>query len=164
MARSSTPGKKGCHATWKLDLYAPTTDNGTSTRLPSVPGPLQCLHKETGGSEQQWLRLRTTGLSTKQPVASAQLSLLSRSSWKRCDIGAKRQSPKINPSKAQALWCTLNNKAVGQAMPGVSFKWRSHKTHEQSQIPRDPLRQNAYIRTRRRSNQQNSGTRKDCPR
>ena len=44
------------------------------------------------------------------------------------------------------------------------LQWRSHKTHEQSQIPRDPLRQNAYIRTRRRSNQQNSGTRKDCPR
>ena len=36
MARSSTPGKKGCHATWKLDLYAPTTDNGTSTRPPSA--------------------------------------------------------------------------------------------------------------------------------
>ena len=28
---------------------------------------------------------------------------------------------KISPSKAQALWCTLNNKAVGQAMPAVSF-------------------------------------------
>ena len=27
----------------------------------------------------------------------------------------------INPSKPQALWCTLNNKAVGQAMPAVSF-------------------------------------------
>ena len=27
----------------------------------------------------------------------------------------------INPSKAQALWYTLNNKAVGQAMPVVSF-------------------------------------------
>ena len=27
----------------------------------------------------------------------------------------------INPSKAQALWCTLNNKTVGQAMPTVSF-------------------------------------------
>ena len=27
----------------------------------------------------------------------------------------------INPSKAQALWCTLNNKVVGQAMPAVSF-------------------------------------------
>ena len=31
------------------------------------------------------------------------------------------QETKINPRKAQALWCTLNNKAVGQAMPAVSF-------------------------------------------
>ena len=56
MACCSTPGKKGCHATWKLDLHAPTTDNGTSTRLPSVPSPLQCLHKGTGGSEQKWFK------------------------------------------------------------------------------------------------------------
>ena len=56
MAHSSTPGKKGCHATWKLNLHAPTTDNGTSTRLPPVPSPLQCLHKGTGGSEQQWFK------------------------------------------------------------------------------------------------------------
>ena len=41
---------------WKLDFHAPTTDNGTSTRLPSVPGPLQCLQKGTGGSEQQWVK------------------------------------------------------------------------------------------------------------
>ena len=54
MACSSTPGKEGCHATWKLYPIAATTDNGTSTRLPSVPSPLQCLHKGTGGSEQQW--------------------------------------------------------------------------------------------------------------
>ena len=27
----------------------------------------------------------------------------------------------ISPSKVQALWCTLNSKAVGQAMPAVSF-------------------------------------------
>ena len=27
----------------------------------------------------------------------------------------------MNPSKAQAPWCTLNNKAIGQAMPAVSF-------------------------------------------
>ena len=26
----------------------------------------------------------------------------------------------INPSKAQALWCILNNKEVGQTMPAVS--------------------------------------------
>ena len=55
MAHSSTPGKKGCHATWKLDLHAPTTYTGTSTKLPPVPNPLQRLYKGTGGSEQQWL-------------------------------------------------------------------------------------------------------------
>ena len=27
----------------------------------------------------------------------------------------------ISPSKAQALWCTISNKVVGQAMPAVSF-------------------------------------------
>ena len=37
MARSSTPGKKGCHATWKLHLHVPTTDNGTPTMLPLSP-------------------------------------------------------------------------------------------------------------------------------
>ena len=31
----------------------------------------------------------------------------------------------INLSKAQALWCTLNNKAVGQAMPAVSFNGKA---------------------------------------
>ena len=56
MARSNTPGKKGHHATWKFDLLAPTTDNGTFTRLPSVPSPLQCLHKGSGRSEQQWYK------------------------------------------------------------------------------------------------------------
>ena len=40
MARSSTLGKKGCHATWKLDLHAPTNDNGAFTSSPP-PSPLQ---------------------------------------------------------------------------------------------------------------------------
>ena len=44
----------------------------------------------------------------------------------------------INPGKAQALWCTLNNKAVGQAMPTVSFN--GHRTQEHPQIHRDQLR------------------------
>ena len=52
----STPGKKGFQATWKLDLHVPKTDNGTSTRLAPVPCPLQCLHKGTGRSEQQWFK------------------------------------------------------------------------------------------------------------
>ena len=43
MARNGTPGKKGRH----------TTDNGSSTRLLSVPSPLL---KGTVESEQQWLK------------------------------------------------------------------------------------------------------------
>ena len=32
------------------------------------------------------------------------------------------------------------------------LQWRSHRTHEQSQIPRDPLRQNAYVQDTGRLN------------
>ena len=45
------------------------------------------------------LTLVEEGLSTKHPVTSAQQSLLSRSSWKRCHIGAKRQSPKSTQAR-----------------------------------------------------------------
>ena len=55
MAGSSTPGQKGRHVTWELDLHHPITDDGTSTRHPPVPCPLQCLHKGTCGSDQQLL-------------------------------------------------------------------------------------------------------------
>ena len=33
----------------------------------------------------------------------------------------QKTESEISQGKAQALWCTLNNKAVGQAMPAVSF-------------------------------------------
>ena len=122
---AALPGKKGCHATWKLDLHAPTTDSGTSTRLPSVPCPLQCLHKGTGGSEQQFssrvLTLADDGLIYKTAsdistaVTAVQEQLEKVSHW------CQETESKINPRKAQTLWCTLNNKAVGQAMPAVSF-------------------------------------------
>ena len=41
MARSSTPGKKGRLATWKLELYVPRTDYGayTSPPPPTFPTP-----------------------------------------------------------------------------------------------------------------------------
>ena len=89
---------------------------------------------------------------------AAQQSLLSKSSWKRCHIGAKKQS-EINPSKAQALWCTLNNKAVGQAMPAVSFNGEAIETHEQSPDTSGST-STECLRTRRRSDQQNSGAKK----
>ena len=55
MARSSTSGLKDLKATWRLGLQALTTGNGTSTIFSPVASPLHCLHKETGGSEQQSL-------------------------------------------------------------------------------------------------------------
>ena len=81
------------------------------------------------------LRLRTTSLSTKQPVTSTQQSPLSRSSW------CQETKSEINPSKAQALWCTLYNKAVGQAIPAVSF---NGETIERTNILKylDPIRHN----------------------
>ena len=48
-------------------------------------------------------------------VTAAQEQLEKVSHW------CQETESEINPSKAQALWCTLNNKAVGQAMPAVSF-------------------------------------------
>ena len=58
----------------------------------------------------------------------------------------------INPSKAQAIWRTLNNKAVGQAIPARTVSDTSGFTSTEC------------WRTRCRSNQKNSGARKDCPR
>ena len=46
---------------------------------------------------------------------------LSRSNWKRCYNLCQETESEINPSNAQVLWGTLNNK-VGQTMPAVSFK------------------------------------------
>ena len=106
------------------NLHAPTTYNGTSTRFPLSPVLYNVYTKgladPNSNGLSRLLSLRTTGLSTKQPVTSTQQSPPSWSSWKRCHIGAKRQS-EINPNKAQDLRCTLNNKAIGQAMSVVSF-------------------------------------------
>ena len=61
----------------------------------------------------------------------------------------------INPSKARALRCTLNNKGVGQAMPADSFNGEVIKRIS----TRDQLRQNADVQDPSRMDK-----RKDCPR
>ena len=67
------------------------------------------------------LTLADDGLIYKTPsdistaVTAVQEQLEKVSHW------CQETESEINPSKAQALWCTLNNKAVGQAMPAVSF-------------------------------------------
>ena len=125
MARSSTPGKKGCHATWKMDLHAPTTDNGTSTRLPLSPVLYNVYTKGLAELKSNGLSrvltLADDGLIYKAvsdistAVTAVQEQLEKVSHW------CQETEPEVNPSKAQALWCTFNNKALGQAMPVVSF-------------------------------------------
>ena len=54
-------------------------------------------------------------------MTSAQQSPLSRSSWKRCHIGAKRQSPKSIQARCKPCGAPSPTKAIGQGMPAVSF-------------------------------------------
>ena len=49
-------------------------------------------------------------ISTPQQLTVGQVS-----KW------CQKTESEISPSKAQAVCCTLNNKAVGQAVPAVSF-------------------------------------------
>ena len=127
MASSSIPGKKGCHATWKLDLHSPATDSGTSTRLPPVPSALQCLHKGTGRSEQQWFKpgayaygglIYKTASDINTSVIAVQEQL------ERVSHSCQETESKISTSKAQALWCTLRNKAeVIERRKSLRYLW-----------------------------------------
>ena len=94
-------------------------------KSPPIPSPLQYLHKETGGSEQQWFN--------PDAYACERRAYLQNSQWHphsshRCPEAAGKVShwcqeteSEVNPSKTRALWCSLDHKAVGQAMPAVSF-------------------------------------------
>ena len=86
--------------------------------------------------------------------------ILSRSSWKNCHHNAKRQSltwskqgtsPVVHPQQQNSRTSSANS----------LLQQKSHRTHEQSQTPWDPLRENADVQDR--SNQQTSDARKDCP-
>ena len=97
------------------------------------------------------LTLADDGLIYKIPVTSAQQSLLSRSSWKRCHIGAKRQSPN-QPEQGASPVVHPQQQSSRTSNTSSLLQWRSHRTHEQSQIPRDPLRQNTYVQDAGRIN------------
>ena len=156
MARSSILGKKGCHATWKLDLHAPTTDNGTSTRLPSVPCPLQCLHKGTGGSEQQWFKPGAYSCGRRAYLQNIQWH---QHSSHRCPTVAgkgvtlgPRNRVRNQPKQGASPVVHPQQQSSRTSNASGLLQWRSHRTHEQSQIPRDPLRQNAYVQDAGRIN------------
>ena len=56
-----------------------------------------------------------TASDIRTAVTAVQEQLEKVSRW------CQETESEINPSKVQALWCTLNNKTVGQAMPAISF-------------------------------------------
>ena len=51
----------------------------------------------------------------------------------------------ISPSKVDALWCILNNIAVGQTMLAVFFNGGDTE-HTKSHIPLDPLPQDVHVK------------------
>ena len=125
MARSSTLGKKGCHVTWKLDLHAPVTDNGTSKRLPLSQVIYNIYTKGVAdlnsNNLSQVLILADDGLIYKTASDFHTAVTAVQEQLEKVSHSCQETESIINPSKAQALWCTLKNKAVGQAMPAVSF-------------------------------------------
>ena len=56
-----------------------------------------------------------TTRDTQEAAQAVQQQLENVSQWCQ-DTGSL-----INPSKAQTLWCTLDNKAAGKVMPAVTF-------------------------------------------
>ena len=131
MTHSSTSGTKGRHATWKMDLQAPTTDNGTSTS-PTPPPPPSLSPVLYNFYTKELADLISNGLSRVLTLADDGINNKTASDTHTALIAVQEQLEKvsqwyqeteseINPSKAQALWCTLNSKTVGQAFPAVSF-------------------------------------------
>ena len=59
--------------------------------------------------------LYKTSKDSQEAAEAVQHQLDSVSKWFH-DTGSL-----INPDKAQTLWCTLDNRAAGKAMPAVTF-------------------------------------------
>ena len=177
-AALQSPGKKGRHVAWKLDLHNQeknkTPDDRPSTSpLPPPPthptSPLQCLYKGTGRSEQQWLkpgaytcRLR---LSTKQ-----QNSQWHPHSCHRC-LGT------AGKSVIMVSWDRTGTQSKQGASTVVHPKQQSNRTGQHQHSPLTQRSQilgststeyscmytRCYSQTRYMSHQQNLGTKKDCP-
>ena len=82
-------------------------------------------------------------------MTSTQQSPLSRSSWKRCHFGAKRQSPKSVQARHKHCAHVVHPQQQSSRTSSARslLQWRSHRAHEQTQIPRDQPRQNADVST-----------------
>ena len=112
-------------ATMQLGNWISMPQNGTSTRLSLVPVQYNVYTKGLADLRSNALSLvRTsaddghiykTASNTHTAVTAVKEQLKKVSQW-YLETGSE-----INTSKEQALWCTLNNKAVEQEMPTVPF-------------------------------------------
>ena len=114
-----------------------------------VPSPLQCLHKGTGGSEQQWFKPNAYACGRRSYLQNSQRH---QHSSHRCPGAAGRGVTLMprdivrNQSKQGARLVVHPQRQSSRTSNASSLlQWRSHRTHGQSQIPRDPLRQNADV-------------------
>ena len=125
MAIGSTPGKKGCHATWKLDLHSPTSDNGTSTRLRLSQVLYNVYTKRladlNSNGSSRVLTFADDGLICKTGSVIHTAVNAVRKQLEKVSHWCRETESEIHPSKGQALRCNINNKAVGQTMSAVSF-------------------------------------------
>ena len=116
-------------------------------KAPPVPSPPQCIHKGVGGSERQWFK--------PGAYACGRRAYLQNSQWHQdsshCCPGAAGKSailvPRVrNQSKQGASPVAHPQQQSSRTCNASSLlQWRSHRTHEQTQIPRDPLRQNVDV-------------------
>ena len=112
--------------------------------------------KRTGGSEQQWFKPGAYACGRRAYLQNSQL----HQHISDCCPGAAGKGVTLVPRNR------VRNQSKQGASPVVHpqeqssrtsnasslLQWRSHRTHEQSQIPRDPLRQNAYVQDAGRIN------------
>ena len=168
MAGSSTPGKKGCHATWNLTMGFPQAPPPPPPPLAPLPvlSPLQCLHKRTGGSEQQKFK---PGAYSCGRRAYLQNSQWHPHSSHRCP-GTARISVTLVPRGR------VRNQFQQGANPVVHPQQQSSRTSNVSSLLQRRSQNVRTVsdtsgststecwRTICRSNQQSAGARKYCPR
>ena len=118
-----------CPNNWQRDFH----------KAPPVASSVQCLHKGTGWSEQQWFKPgayacgRHAHLQNSQWHPHSSHHLVPRDSVR--NQSKQGASPVVRPQ--QQCSRTSNVSSL--------LQWRSHRTHELSQIPWDLLWQNADV-------------------
>ena len=144
----STSGKNSGYAAWKLELCSSSAHNGPTTRITDLAGPLQCIYtkgladlNQNGPSKN--FTLVDDGLIYKasrdsQEAAEAVQQVDSVSQW--CHITRSF----ICPDEAQTLVHSWQQSSR-QTSARNHIWWSCGWTNKASEIPWDPLWQNADL-------------------